>query len=140
MPHRTSSTLACQILLGSALVLAAASGASADPAAGAFAAPKPYVEPAPQDIDALLKRLAQFRLFGSASVNWRNVGPRTPGYETQIQDEVYLADMYFGVEGPVLRGVPFHLEMNAPTALQGNVQLYQMFAEYDRIHRIKLQA
>ncbi len=80
------------------------------------------------------------RLFGSASLNWRNVGPRTPGYETQIQDEVYLADMYFGAEGPVLSGVPFHLEFNVPTALQGNVQLYQMYAEYDRIHRIRLQA
>lgn len=140
VPHRTSSTVLCQILLGAALVLAAPAAARADSATGAFSPPKPYAEPAPQNVDALLKRLAELRLFGSASVNWRNVGPRTPGYETQIQDEVYLADMYFGVEGPVLPSVPFHLEMNAPTALQGNIQLYQMYAEYDRVHRIKLQA
>lgn len=140
VPHRTSSTLACQILLGAALLPAAVPAARADPAPVAFAPPKPYADPPPANIDELLKHLAEFRLFGSASVNWRNVGPKTPGYETQIQDEVYLADMYFGVEGPVLPGVPFHLEMNAPTALQGNVQLYQMFAEYDRVHRIKLQA
>jgi hypothetical protein len=121
--------------------LAAVPAARADvAAAGAFSAPVPYAAAPPTSIDVLLKRLSQIQLFGSASVNWRNVGPRTPGYETQIQDEVYLADMYFGAEGPVLPGVPFHLEFNAPTALQGNVQLYQMYAEYDRIHRIKLQA
>ena len=102
--------------------------------------PAPPVAEPPTDVAAVLKKLRDIHLFGSASLNWRNVGPRTPGYETQIQDEVYLADMYFGVEGPVLPGVPFHLEMNVPTALQGNVQLYQMYAEYDRIHRIKLQA
>ncbi|MFI5361155.1 MAG: hypothetical protein ACHQ49_04225 [Elusimicrobiota bacterium] len=88
----------------------------------------------------MLQRFASIRLFGSASVNWRNVGPRTPGYETQIQDEVYLSDMYFGAEGPVRPGVPFRLEFNAPTALQGDVQIYQLYAEYDRLHRIKLQA
>ena len=99
----------------------------------------PYAASPPGNVDAILKRLSEIRLFGSASVNWRNVGPRTPGFETQIQNEVYLADMYFGAEGPVLPGVPFHLEMNVPTALQGNVQLYQMFAEYDRVRRIRLQ-
>jgi hypothetical protein len=120
--------------------LAAPAAAFADPAAGAFAPPKPYAPAPAVNIEALLKRLGEIRLFGSAAVNWRNVGPRTPGYETQIQDEVYLSDMYFGVEGPALPGVPFHLEMTAPTALQGNVQLYQMYAEYDRVRRIKLQA
>ena len=139
MTHRTSSTVACQILLGAAL-FAAPAGARADDGAGSFTAPRPYAALPPADIDVLLKRLRDIHLFGSASINWRNVGPRTPGFETQIQNEVYLADMYFGAEGPVLEGVPFHLEMNVPTALQGNVQLYQMFAEYDRVHRIRLQA
>src|SRR5665213_1160407 len=106
--HRTSSTVACQILLGAALALAGTAAARADDGGGSFAPPKPYAAAPPTNIDVLLKRLSEIRLFGSASVNWRNVGPRTPGYETQIQDEVYLADMYFGVEGPVLPGVPFH--------------------------------
>ncbi len=145
MPHRTSSTVLCQILLGAALVLAAPCAGSAAPGSAAIPPPgPPAVDPAapqtPTDIAGVLKRLSDIHLFGSASVNWRNVGPRTPGYETQIQDEVYLSDMYFGVEGPVRPGVPFHLEMSAPTALQGNVQLYQMFAEYDRIRRIRIQA
>ena len=87
----------------------------------------------------MLRRLGEIRLFGSGSVNWRNVGPRTPGYETQIQNEVYLADMYFGAEGPAVPGVPLHLELNAPTALQGNIQIHQMFGEYDRVRRIRLQ-
>ncbi|HXT02025.1 MAG TPA: hypothetical protein VN915_15220 [Elusimicrobiota bacterium] len=136
--HRTSSTVACQILAGACLLLAAAPALADD--AGSFAAPKPYAAAPPAKIEVLLKRLSEIRLFGSASLNWRNVGPRTPGFETQIQNEVYLADMYFGAEGPALEGVPFHLEMNVPTALQGQVQLYQMFAEYDRVRRIRLQA
>jgi hypothetical protein len=79
------------------------------------------------------------RLFGSMSLTWRNVGPREPGFETQIQNEVYLADMYFGAEGPVLDQVPFHLEWNVPTSKQGDMRLHQMYMEYDRIRRIKLQ-
>ena len=128
----------CQILLGTALLLAAPA-ARAETGAGAFAAPAPYVASPPADVDVILKRLSQIHLFGSAAVTWRNVGPRTPGFETQIQNEVYLSDMYFGAEGPVLDGVPFHLEMNVPTSLQGNIQLYQMFAEYNRVRRIRLQ-
>jgi hypothetical protein len=96
--------------------------------------------PAPTGRDLLLERLSQTRLFGSMSLNWRNVGPRKPGFETQIQNEVYLADMYFGVEGPALKNVPFHLELNVPTASQGDLRLFQMYAEYDEFHRIKLQA
>src|SRR3569832_2219789 len=129
-------------MLAAALLLEGGAPARADdaPGAGTFAAPRPYGAAPPAKSDVLLKRLSEIRLFGSASVNWRNVGPRTPGFETQIQNEVYLADMYFGAEGPVLEGVPFHLEANVPTALQGNIQLYQMYAEYDRVRRIRLQA
>jgi hypothetical protein len=144
VPHRTSSTVLCQILLGAALALAAPAVALADAGNVAILPPEPpstsTVVSTPKEIAAILRTLGAIRLFGSASLDWRNVGPRTPGYETQIQDEVYLGDMYFGAEGPVRPGVPFHLEMNVPTALQGNVQLYQMYAEYDRIHRIRIQA
>ena len=144
VPHRTSSTVLCQIFLGAALALAAPCAVRADAGNAEILPPAPpsisTAALSPQDIAAVLKKFSAIRLFGSASVNWRNVGPRTPGYETQIQNEVYLSDMYFGAEGPVLPGVLFHLELNAPTSLQGDVQLYQMYAEYDRIHRIKLQA
>ncbi len=138
--HRTSSSSLCQIFLGLALVCAGAASARADAGLMIPPAPAPPSAQPPTSVDALLKWLSMVRFLGSASLNWRNVGPRTPGYETQIQDEVYIGDMYFGAEGPVLPGVPFHLEMNVPTALQGQVQLYQMYAEYDRVHRIRLQA
>src|SRR5208282_2803280 len=49
-----------------------------------------------------LAALSAWNFTGSGSINWRNVGPRKPQFETQIQDEVYLADMYFGVYGPAL--------------------------------------
>ena len=96
MPHRTSSSVPCQILLGAALVWAAPLAARADPGIGAPPTPDVPAVAAPTSFETLLKRLSAVRLFGSASLDWRNVGPRTPGYETQIQDEVYLADMYFG--------------------------------------------
>jgi hypothetical protein len=131
--HRTSSSVLCQIFLTAALAGAAASSARAEGAA----APLPEVVPTGRDF--ILERLGQTRLFGSMSVNWRNVGPRKPGFETQIQNEVYLADMYFGAEGPALPDVPFHLELNVPTASQGDLRLFQMYAEYDKIHRIKMQ-
>ena len=126
--------MACQIVLAAACVLAAAGPARA---AGEAYVPR---APASPELDTFIDKLGQIRLFGTMSIDWRTVGPRTPGYETQIQNEVYLSDMYFGAEGPVVKGVPFHLEFNAPTSLQGQIQLYQIYAEYDSINRIKLQA
>ncbi|MFH1725023.1 MAG: hypothetical protein ABII00_10435 [Elusimicrobiota bacterium] len=78
-------------------------------------------------------RFSGWRLDGSMSLNWRNVGPREPGFETQIQNEVYLADMYFGVRGPVLDGVPFLMEFNMPTGGQGQLSLYRFLFHYDRL-------
>ncbi|MBI5247488.1 MAG: hypothetical protein HY923_09920 [Elusimicrobia bacterium] len=126
MVHRTSSTICCQILLASALA-AAAGGARAD---------EPAADP---NLAPLLERLAQVRLFGTASLNWRNVGPREPGFETQIQNQVYLADLYFGAEGPVVKEVPVLLEWNLPTAGRGAPRLSQAYVEYDRVRRIKFQ-
>ncbi len=92
-----------------------------------------------KQIDAMLRHFQDVRFFGVGSFNWRNVGPKYPGYETQIQDEVYLADMYFGLETPMADGVPFHAEFTMPTQLQGAPQLYQLYAEYDRVENWKAQ-
>ncbi len=88
---------------------------------------------------ALVKHISQLRLEGSGSLNWRNVGPRYPQYEAQIQDEVYLSDIYFGLEGPVAKDMPFMVEMNMPTSSQGQAQLNQLYFEYDRIANTKVQ-
>ncbi len=129
--HRTSSSLFCQILLAAAL--AAPSVARAEGAAAGAPSPPPSGR------DFILEKLGQVSLFGSMSATWRNVGPKEPGFETQIQNEVYLADIYFGARGPVLPGVPFYLELNVPTSQQGGLRLFQIYAEYDRIHRLKFQ-
>ena len=71
---------------------------------------------------------------GSLSLNWRNVGPRKPGFETQIQNEVYLADMYFGVDGPFVDRVPMQVEWHMPTASEGRPRLYQLNFGYKRIN------
>ena len=87
----------------------------------------------------VLERIAKVRLFGAASINWRNVGPREPGFETQIQNQVYLSDMYFGAEGPVTENVPLNFEWNLPTAGRGAPRLSQAYAEYKGVRRIRFQ-
>lgn len=72
------------------------------------------------------KLLTQLDFNGSVSLNWRNVGPRKPGYEQQIQHQVSLADMYLGLTGSLNSKVPFLLEFNLPTAAQGKPALYRL--------------
>src|SRR5437016_507294 len=62
-----------------------------------------------------LSALSAWNFTGSMSLNWRNVGPRKPGFETQIQDELYLADIYLGMYGPAFKYVPFWMEFQIPT-------------------------
>ncbi|HVC08465.1 MAG TPA: hypothetical protein VNH15_00815 [Elusimicrobiota bacterium] len=89
---------------------------------------------------SFFRRLSQLDLEGSASLNWRNVGPRYPQYEAQIQDELYLADMYFGLGGPIADGMPFLMEWNAPTSNEGQIQLSQLNVEYDRLKNTRIEA
>lgn len=69
------------------------------------------------------------------SLNWRNVGPKQPRFETQIQDQIYLADMYLAFHGPVVEDVPFWLEFNMPTGGQGQTNLYQFYFQYNKLDR-----
>lgn len=80
-----------------------------------------------------LRRLLRMHVGGSLSLNWRNVGPREPGYETQIQNEVYLADMYFGLDGPFVDGVPLQVEWHTPTGSDGRIQLNQANFKITRV-------
>ncbi|MDP3541593.1 MAG: hypothetical protein Q8T11_03905 [Elusimicrobiota bacterium] len=131
MVHRTSSSIYCQIFAG-CLLAAAAAPARAEPDPAPPAAEGPAFQRA-------LERFAKIKLFGAASINWRNVGPREPGFETQIQNQVYLSDMYLGAEGPVTEDVPVLLEWNLPTAGRGVPRLSQAYAEYNGVRRIKFQ-
>ncbi|MEK7388589.1 MAG: hypothetical protein AAB036_02705, partial [Elusimicrobiota bacterium] len=111
-------------------------------AAGALARaqePAPSAAPRPVLGSRVLNGLGWVRFFGSGSLNWRNVGPREPGFETQIQNQAYISDMYFGGEGPVIDDVPLRLEWNLPTAGKGALRLSQAYVEYNRIRRIKFQ-
>lgn len=100
------------------------------------AAPRPKAAaPTPKGLP-----LGNWRLDGSMSLNWRNVGPRRPGgFETQIQNQVFLADMYFGFHGPVFNDVPFFMEFHMPTGGQGRPELYRFFFEYARLERWRFQ-
>ncbi len=141
MSHRNSSLGRCQIILAAALGAAGAAPAAAQSVLPSGVAVSTSASAAAaRGLDDLIRRFADVRLFGVGSFNWRNVGPKQPGFETQIQDEVYLADVYFGMEAPLAEGVPFHAEFNLPTQNQGVPQIYQLYAEYDRIDNLKLQA
>lgn len=94
---------------------------------------------APRETPEFLKYMRQMHIGGSLSLNWRNVGPRTPGFETQIQNEVYLADLYFAIDGPFLDGIPLQMEWNMPTASQGQIRLNQLNFKYNRLPKTMLQ-
>lgn len=72
------------------------------------------------------KLLTDLDFNGSVSLNWRSIGPQRPGYEQQIQHQVSLADMYFGLTGSLNNKIPFLLEFQMPTASQGRPALYRL--------------
>src|SRR4051812_19357098 len=130
-------------LVGAALLLApsraVAISPQPQPPASVPAAVGTPLGGAGQDVVDMLRRLSRMHVEGSLSLNWRNVGPRKPGFETQIQDEVYLADMYFGADGPFVDQVPFQIEFHLPTAGQGRIELNQLNFQYNRIDNATLQ-
>ncbi|MBI4057681.1 MAG: hypothetical protein HY399_09060 [Elusimicrobia bacterium] len=69
--------------------------------------------------------LSKFRMGATLGLNWRNIGPRRPGFEQQIQNEVFISDAFFGFGGPIVDGVPFFLEFQMPTGDQGRLSLYR---------------
>jgi len=77
---------------------------------------------------------------GVMSLNWRLIGPKYPGFENQIQNEVYLADMYFGFDGKISGKFPFFLEFQIPTASRGGINLYRFSTEllYEEKYKLEL--
>lgn len=142
MVHISGKSSRCQIALLAALfpLGASAQTSTPSPAGPPPGSPASIAVPLSPAADAFLRRFSQMRLFGSASLNWRNVGPKEPGFETQIQDQVYLGDLYVGLEAPALEKVPFVIEWHMPTSKQGSIRLHQLYAEYGRLRRIRLQA
>lgn len=122
--------LACQTF--------AAGGASA---AELVAPPDLPHRPAPlrRSTEDFVDRLKKMHVGGTMSLNWRNVGPREPGFETQIQNAVYLGDMFFGFDGALIDGIPFQAEWHMPTAGRGQVQLNQLNFAYRRFDNVLLQ-
>ena len=148
-PYRIQLIRKCQRGLAAAFFIGVATTASAiespvgapasvnAPAAAAVkGAPEPY---GGYELSDFLRRVSHMHVGGSLSLNWRNVGPRKPGFETQIQNEVYLADMFFGIDGPFVDGVPFQLELGWPTANSGQPQLNQLNFGYRRAENWLLQ-
>jgi len=123
--HSSQFSLGCQRRWGFAVLI----GLCCLAVSPAFSLDAPSVSTA--TAAAMLSQLSLFHFNGTASFNWRNVGPRHPGYETQIQNEVYLADMYLGVSGPLMQSIPFQLELHWPTAGQGSMQLFQAYIGYE---------
>ncbi len=91
------------------------------------------------DVMNFLSRLTRLKPTGSMSLNWRNIGPKYEGFESQIQDEVYLGGMYFGFDGPVADSVPIVGEWHVPTNGQGSVILNQLNFSYQKIKNLDVQ-
>jgi len=72
-----------------------------------------------------LNKLNELNIKGSFSLNWKLVGPQEPGYEAQIQNQVFLSDAYLSINKKITNRFPFVLELNIPTATQGKVILYR---------------
>lgn len=138
MVHITPKLFRCQIGALLALLLPLTAAAQA-PAPAPDAAPRAAAPLSPA-AEAFLRRVEHLRVFGSGGLTWRNVGPREPGFETQIQNQVYLTDLYFGAEAPALEKVPLFVEWHIPTAKKGVIELNQLYVEYGRVRRIRLQA
>ncbi|MBI4386537.1 MAG: hypothetical protein HY551_04085 [Elusimicrobia bacterium] len=99
-----------------------------------------YLLPVPRaSCEEPARRGFPWKLSGSFSLNWRNVGPRRPDFETQIQNEVYLADLFFAFDGPMHDGIPYVIEFQMPTGGQGQPSLYRFNIQYDKISHWNFQ-
>lgn len=105
----------------------------------ALALAAPAAAPAAAQLHSGSKSKSPMGMTGSLSLNWRNVGPREPIYETQIQNQVYLADIYWGIYGPSVDGIPFAIEFNMPTGGQGQPNLYQFYFEFKQLEKLEFQ-
>ncbi|MBI4052303.1 MAG: hypothetical protein HY400_07335 [Elusimicrobia bacterium] len=83
--------------------------------------------------------LTQFHMGGTLALNWRNLGPRQPGFEQQIQNEVFISDAFFGFGGPVIDGIPFFLEFQMPTGSQGTLSLYRFAFNFLKEKHLNLE-
>ena len=129
----------CQRKRGALWALAAVLWLAAAPGAWAVIGDLDAERGRGESVSDFFKRLSKMDVEGSFSLNWRNIGPRYPQYETQIQNEVYLSDMYFGLNGPFIDRVPFQVEWNMPTSEHGQIRLNQLNFSYDRVDNLKVQ-
>ena len=110
-----------------------ASGFSADLSTGSASGSKSGA------VDSFLAHFSRLRPTGSMSLDWINIGPRYPGYETQVQDDVYMGGMYAGFNGPIVDSVPIVAEWHMPTTGQGSIQLNQLNFSYQKIQNWDFQ-
>ncbi|MBI4054889.1 MAG: hypothetical protein HY402_02010 [Elusimicrobia bacterium] len=72
---------------------------------------------------------------GSLSLNYRALGGRAA--EVEVENQLFLSDIFFGVGGPVLSGVPFFLEFSTDSG--GRPELYRFLFQYVRWNEFRLQ-
>lgn len=87
-----------------------------------------------------LSAFKDLRIGGSLALNWRNVAPREPGFEQQIQNEVFLSDMYFALGGSFQELLPVFFEFQIPTGQRGRLLLNQFYIDYPAGDQWRLQA
>ena len=65
---------------------------------------------------------------GSLALTWRGLGPAFHAAEVEVENSLFLPGTYLSVDGPVLSGIPFRLEMT--TDVQGQPRISQILAAH----------
>lgn len=74
--------------------------------------------------------------FGILSLSYRAIGQKP--IEVEIENQVYLSDIFVGLSGPVTDGAPFILEFR--TDPEGSPQLYRFTIKAQRWDSVELEA
>jgi len=79
--------------------------------------------------------LRQWRWSGALSLNYRNIGAKP--IEIEIENQLFLADLFFRAEGPVVEGTPLLVEFALDP--EGRPELYRLAVRTVKLRRVELE-
>lgn len=78
-----------------------------------------------------------WNVSGALSMGWRTLGPRHAASEVEIENQMALSSLYFGLEGPGFSGVPLRLMFTLGEG--GQPELHQAVVAYKSWRRRSLE-
>jgi hypothetical protein len=100
-------------------------------------APAAFGWETPSDPPPLLtgKTFEKWRWGGALSLNYRNIGAKP--IEIEIEHQLFLADIFFRAEGPVMEDTPFLAEFSLDS--EGRPRLYRLAVKTLTVRRLELE-